>query len=337
MAEGYRQLDLEARCTIARLHEAGQSLRQIAAAMDRSPSTISREMNRNGSNKRKAYRPAHAQEKAAARRWSGSRLERDEALRETVLERLGAGCSPEQVAGRLAREEGRRVISHESIYRFIHAQIRRTQDGAWRHYLPHARAKRGWRGKPGGSPASFIKARKSLTERPADASDRNQPGHWEADYMLFARYGHNLLIAHERSSRLTFIVNPPDRKAETTVKALRKLLKPIPSQLRKTITFDNGTEFAQHFQLATIGLDTFFCDPHAPWQKGGIENAIGRLRRYLPRNTNLDRLTPKHLKALVKTYNNTPRKCLDFLTPAEAFSNLPLHFKCESTSPRPRG
>ena len=332
----YRQFSLEERCSIARLREAGQSIRQVAAALDRSPSSVSRELKRNGGSQ-VGYAPVHADERAWARRWSGSRLERDEALRDTVLGCLAGGWSPEQVAGRLALESGRPVISHESIYRFIDAQRRRTNDGSWRHYLPRAKARRGWRGKAGGSPASFIKGRRPLSERPAEADSRQQPGHWEADYMLFAAYGQNLLVAHERRSRLTLIARPPNRRAHTTAQSLAGLIGAMPPALRRTITFDNGTEFAQHQTLGRIGLDTFFCDPHAPWQKGGVENAIGRLRRYLPRRTDLSQISPEQLDITIKAYNNTPRKCLDFKTPAEAISTNPLHFECESTSPPSRG
>ena len=328
----YRQLSLEERCTIARLREGGQSLRQIAAALDRPPSTISRELKRN-SGSRVGYQPAYADERAWARRWSGSRLERNDALREGVLSRLRAGWSPEQVAGRLALEAGRPVVSHETIYRFIYAQVRRTDDYSWRLYLPRAKSRRGWRGKPGGSPAGFIKARRPIAERPRDADDRQTAGHWEADFMLFATYGQSILVAHERHTRLTLAIQPPDRKAEPTAQALATLLAPWPSGLRRTVTFDNGTEFAKHHRLTEqLGVDTFFCDAKSPWQKGGVENAIGRLRRTLPRKTNLDTLQPGHLAAAVAAYNNTPRKCLDFKTPAEAFSAQPLHFECESTS-----
>jgi IS30 family transposase len=139
MGERYEQLSLEERCAIARLREAGQSIRQIAAALDRPASTISRELRRN-SGSRIGYQPGYAQEQTRARRWSGSRLERDEGLRADVLSRLAAGWSPEQVAGRLTRDAGQKVISYESIYRFIYAQIRRTNDGAWRLYLPRAKA-----------------------------------------------------------------------------------------------------------------------------------------------------------------------------------------------------
>ena len=331
MGDRYEQLSLEERCTIARLREAGQSLQQIAAALDRSPSTISRELKRN-TGKHVGYKPAYAQDQARARRWSGSRLERDDVLRDVVLDRLRAGWSPEQVAGRLAREAGQAIISHETIYRFIYAQIRRTNDGAWRLYLPRAKAKRGWRGKRGGSPASFIQHRRPIGERPSSADGRHIAGHWEADFMLFASYGQSLLVAHERASRFTLITRTPNRKARATADALDRLLAPMPQDLRSTITFDNGTEFALHYRLhQQLGVETFFCDAHSPWQKGGVENAIGRLRRYLPRTTNLDRLTADQLGALARAYNLTPRKCLDFQTPLEALSRHPLHFKCEST------
>ena len=332
MGERYRQLSLEERCAIARLREAGQSLQQIAAALDRSPSTISRELKRNAG-KQVGYRPGYAQEQARARRWSGSRLERDEALRDKVLTRLRAGWSPEQVAGRLERETGRPIISHETIYRFIYAQIRRTDNSRWRLYLPQAKTRRGWRGKRGGSPASFIKDRRPIDERPSEADDRKTPGHWEADYMLFSTYGQSLLVAHERAMRITLLKRPPNRKAQSTSKALAGLLAPLPKSLRSTIAFDNGTEFALHYQLhQQLGVETFFCNTHSPWQKGGVENAIGRLRRYLPKTTDLDSVTDEELDALTYVYNHTPRKCLDFQTPAEALSNHLLHFKCESTS-----
>ena len=337
MGEHYRQLSLEERCAISRLREDGKSLRQIAAALDRPASTISRELKRNSGSK-VGYKPAYAEQQARARRWSGMRLERDDILRSQVLAGLQTGLSPEQVCGRLKLEQGCAVISHESIYRFVYAQLTRTNDRAWRHYLPRAKSKRGWRGKRGGSPARFIKMRTPIEQRPASADDRQVPGHWEADFMLFAAYGHNILVAHERSTRLILVARPPDRKAERTARTLASLIAPWPAEMRSTLTLDNGTEFAEHYRLTEqLGLKTFFCDPHAPWQKGGIENAIGRLRRYLPRRTNLDTLSTDQLIAIASRYNNTPRKCLDFKTPAEACLNLPLHFECESTSPLSRG
>ena len=332
MGEHYEQLSLDERCTIAQLREAGQSIRQIAAALDRPPSTISRELKRN-SGSQVGYKASYAQQQARARRWTGCRLERDEALRETVLARLEAGWSPEEVAGRLKRESGHRVISHETIYRFIYAQIRRTQDFSWRLYLPRGKSRRGWRGHSGGSSVNFMKMRQSLSLRPAAANDRQTPGHWEADYMLFKQYGHSLLVAHERKTRLTLLLRPASRKADVTARALVRLIASCPKQMQASVTFDNGYEFAKHYELTTeLGVQTYFCDPRSPWQKGGVENAIGRLRRYLPRKTNLDTLSADEIAAIAHRYNNTPRKCLDYSTPAEACLNHPLHFECESTS-----
>jgi IS30 family transposase len=329
MGHRYEQLTLDERCEIARLRGSGASIRQIAAALDRQPSTISRELKRNTGQGPRAgpYSPAYAQQQTAARRWSGSRLERDEALRQRVLEALARGWSPEQVVGRLRREVGRTVVGCETIYRFIYAQKTRTDDGAWRHYLPRAKARRGRRRKPGGSPASFIKQRISLDNRPAEAADRHQVGHWEADFMLFAACGQSVLVLHERASRLTVLVGTPTRKAKPTANTLGKLLGPLPGALKQSLVFDNGTEFAEHYR---IGLPTYFCDPHAPWQKGGVENAIGRIRRFLPRQVDLATIPPGHITRVAHAYNHTPRRCLDFLTPAEVFSQV-LHFEREST------
>ena len=169
-----------------------------------------------------------------------------------------------------------------------------------------------------------------------DAADRKTPGHWEADLMLFSKYGQAVLTIHERQSRLLLATRPPSKAAHGIARHLMRLFTRLPPELRKTVTFDNGTEFARHRALHRLAIQTFFCDPYAPWQKGGIENAIGRMRRFIPRKTDLATLQPKRFAALVSAYNNTPRKCLDFRTPAEAFSKV-LHFGCESSSPRPRG
>ena len=193
--------------------------------------------------------PAYAQKQTAARRWSGARLDRNADLRERVLVLLSQGWSPEQVVGRLKREEGRTVIGCETIYRFIYAQLNRTKDGSWRHYLPRAKSKRGRRRKRGGSPALLIKHRVPVHERPAEALDRRQPGHWEADFMLFSAYGQSVLVLHERTSRLTTFVRTTNRKAEPTAHLLSQLLEPLPRDLKLTLTFDNGTEFAEHHRL----------------------------------------------------------------------------------------
>jgi transposase, IS30 family len=330
MGRSYAQLSLEDRCEISRLQAEGRSIRQIATALDRAPSTIAREVKRN-SGRQVGYKPSYADQQARARRWSGSRLERQPDLRNTVLDHLKRGWSPEQVAGRLRLDSGRTIISYETIYRFIYAQLARTNDYRWRLYLPRAKSKRGFRGRKGGSPASFIEARIPIAQRPLAAESRDVPGHWEADLMLFAKYGQAILTVHERHSRLLLATRPPNKAADPIAKQLFNLFASLPPLLRQTVTFDNGTEFARHYQLHSLAIATFFCDPHAPWQKGGIENAIGRMRRFIPRKTDLATLPQPRFLALLAAYNNTPRKCLDFQTPAELFLAQLLHFECEST------
>jgi len=331
MGERYSQLTLEERCTIAQLHQAGRSRHQIATALDRSPSSISRELKRNRG-KQIGYTPGYAQEQTRARRWSGSRLDRDAALRSFVLDHLKQGWSPEQIAGRLKQQNAAVTISHESIYRFIYAQMRRTNDGAWRNYLPRRKGKRGSHKPRQRSSDDLIKGRVSIALRPQAIDSRRTFGHWEGDLMAFATPGQTILVAHERKSRLILGARQPGKASLPVAEQLLAWFQPLDRRLRRSITFDNGTEFAQHLLLSdTLAIRTFFCDPYSPWQKGAVENAIGRLRRALPRNTNLDTLDPALLEAWIAAYNNTPRKCLNFSSPAEVFLAKVLHFECEST------
>ena len=318
MGRNYSHFTLEERCTIARLREAGQSLRQIAASLDRAPSSIAREVRRNKGSKL-GYQPVMADDLAWSLRWRGCKLERRDDLREAVLNRLRAGWSPEQVAARLGG------IGKETIYRFIYAQIRRTQDFSWRLYLPRGKSKRGWRGRKGRPSAFHIKGRVSITERP----DTTGPGHFEADTLLFSTYGQAVLVTLEKQSRFITLKKLRSRKAKGVARIIRKQIGKLPEPLRRSLTVDNGTEFAEH---ARNGIPTYFCDPHAPWQKGAVENANSRVRRMLPRKTDLKRISQRDLDRIAYFYNNTPRKCLGFKTPAEVWNAQLLHFKRDSTS-----
>ena len=150
--------------------------------------------------------------------------------------------------------------------------------------------------------------------------------------MMFSKYGQQILAVHERTSRLLLGVPLASKLASGVAHHLVRLFEVLPQPIRQTVTFDNGTEFASHLALQSLLIKTYFCDPHAPWQKGGIENAIGRMRRFIPRNTDLEKLPTRRLRKSIAAYNNTPRKCLDFRTPAEVFAAQVLHFECESTS-----
>ena len=155
--------------------------------------------------------------------------------------------------------------------------------------------------------------------------------------MLFtARRRQALLALHERHSRLLVAARLPGKAAAPVATTLKNFLAPLPPPWRQSVTFDNGTEFAQHHQLHSLGIQTFFCDTHSPWQKGGVENAIGRMRRALPRKTDLASLSEARFTEIVRAYNHTPRKCLGYHTPAEVFRYQLLHFKCERTFPLSR-
>ena len=338
MGQGRGQLSHEERRRIAGLQGEGCSARQIAAALARSPSTIAAELKRNaGADGRYDADDAQAQAQRRARQRRGSRLEHDDALRERVLGMLARGLSPEQVAGRLNREAGRTVLSHETIYRFIYDQMARTKDYRWARLLPRGRTRRRRRGsRRGGGSVDFIHLRRPLSERPAEAEQRSALGHWEADLMQFGRGGPSLLVLQERRTRALLAAALPSKAAEPLIQALRRLLASLPAALRRSVSFDNGTEFVRHHELHALGVETFFCDPHAPWQKGGVENAIGRLRRELPRTTQLTALSRRALNRLLQRYNNTPRKCLDYQSPAELLREQLSCLTLEHTFPLSR-
>jgi IS30 family transposase len=326
MGRSYEQMSLRERVEIEIGRRAGLSVRSIARRIGRSASTVSRELRRNAKTTRQwsgSYEGERAHHLALRRRrWDARfKLARQPDLRSLVRDGLAMGRSPEQIAGRLALAQGRPIISAESIYRYIYHRV--DQKDYWHRLLPHAKNRRGRLGRRGGSPASFIKHRRPLSSRSTRAGDRREPGHWEADLMAFSRYGQYVLLTHERSSRLLTIERLPQKTAADVSNRLLERFGHLPSKLRQSLTFDNGTEFAQHWRLnQEIGLETFFCDPHAPWQKGGIENAIGRMRRTLARKSNLATITDQELNTLVDAYNNTPRKCLAFRTPNEVFSGF---------------
>jgi IS30 family transposase len=331
MGKRYGQLTVEERVEIYRLHADGKSRRVIGALLGRSAATVCRELRRN-SLKTKAwgggYAALRAQALAERRRQRGRphKLTACPELRAVVREYLLQGWSPEQIAGRLRHARGQPVISHESIYRFVYH--RSAQKDYWHRLLPRRKSHRGRLGARGGSSLLHLQHRVPIHQRPAQANDRSQPGHWEADLMLFRKYGQAVLVVHERTSRHLRLTRQPNKAAQPVADSLRHLLEPLPPPLRQTLTFDNGTEFVEHYQLTQrLGVQTFFCDPHKPWQKGGIENAIGRMRRHLPRKTDLATLRPEDLQACVQRYNDTPRKCLRFLTPNEA-----LAYACSSVA-----
>jgi transposase, IS30 family len=335
MGTNYSQLSAEERVTIYHWHANGKSARFIGEALGRQASTITRELRRNSQPTKQwqgGYDPLRAEALAdRRRRWDGRfKLARQPVLCAKVHDLLAMGWSPEQIAARLTQDKDSTSISHESIYRYIYH--RSAQKDYWHKLLPRKKHRRGRLGKRGGSSVDLIKHRVSLDKRPAFVAKRKQEGHWETDMILFSRYGQSVLVAQERASRFILLAKPKNRRANRIQRQLAGWFKDMPASLHRSLTLDNGTEFAHHYKLnGPLAMKTYSCDPHSPWQKGGIENMNGRLRRDLPRKTDLATLSHQALRSIAERHNNTPRKCLGFKTPAEVFSAHLLHFKREST------
>ncbi|MCC0022520.1 MAG: IS30 family transposase [Nitratireductor sp.] len=318
MGRHYKQLDLTERCRLVAMNEQGMTISGIARHLGRDRRTIQRELARN-SYADGRYDPGSADRLAWVRRLRGSRIGRCSRLHETVTSSLAMGWTPQQISGRLQLEHGETVISHESIYRFIYSPAGRRLKLS--RYLPHHHAKRGYRRRKSERKIP-IPDRQGIESRPQSANDRSEPGHWEGDLVHFTRKCDILLTLTERKSRYWIMQSIPRRDSETVSQAIIDALAPFPKPLRKTITHDNGGEFARHKQVERqLGLPAYFCEPHSPWQRGAIENGNGRLRIDMPRKTKLSNYTGRDIQDLAMLYNNTPRKCLGYRTPAEVLQN----------------
>ena len=312
---GYSHLSYWERHEIARFRAAGWSLARIAAAIGRGKWTVSRELKRN-SNMSGSYNPSSADRRYMARRQREALLDRLGGLAAFVVERLNENWTPEQIAGWLKRgnERGLPYICHEAIYAWIYSR-RKVADKLWR-LLPRHKAKRGFR--PARRPKSSIKHRRSIHQRPQNVDDRAEGGHWEGD-LMFCRKTRPVLVMTERKSRFTIVARLAGKTAAETAAAIIDVFQRLDPTLRRSITFDNGTEFARHTVIAqALHMATWFCDAYASWQKGTVENTNGRLRRDLPRKLDIDKMADQDLQDIVLMHNLTPRKCLDFKTPVQA-------------------
>jgi IS30 family transposase len=325
MPRSYRQLTLEERRTIFRLLGAKVPIDRIAEELGRHRSTIHREIQRNLFREVKQYRgyyPVTADDYARQRRQRRRKLIRDAQLQQRVTSMLARWWSPEQIAGRLklAGADGR--LCHETIYQFVYSPQGRAL-GLYRHLL---RAKQLRRRRFGRKPRSArIQLERTIAQRPAGIDQRQEVGHWEADLLIFKRANGkaNVTSLVERRSRLVRLVPNGDRRSRDVIGAIGDALADVPPVARRTITFDRGAEFLSYEHLAKKhGIASYFCDPHSPWQKGSVENTNGRLRRYLPSELDLATITSAHLNEIERRMNSTPRKCLGFQTPHEAFAAM---------------
>ncbi len=315
MGKHYDRLDIDERYEIFRLFESDKSIREISRSIGRSPSTISREIRRNAL-PRGGFKPGSADRIALSRRRRLSRIERLSPLRTYVGDRLAMGWSPEQIAGRLRLEGSKHSVAVETIYRYIYRW--RMKPEKLYKFLARAKASRGRRYfKRRREP---IEGRKSIHERPPAVALRDEFGHWEGDLMQFRTQRGNLLTVCERKTRFVLTAPLKTKTAVETSRAIIDILRCLPRVARKTMTFDNGGEFSRHRNLEqALDIDTYFCDPHAPWQRGMIENTNGILRRDMPRKTDIKNYTAQDISDITWAVNSTPRKCLGYKTPAEAF------------------
>jgi IS30 family transposase len=324
MPRTYRQLDLDERRTLFHLVEARRPVGEIADRLGRHRSTVYRELGRNrfrdGDRGFCGYFPVTAHDLAGRRRRRRRKLVADDSLRAHVVGCLRAGWSPQQIAGRLGREaDGAPSVCHETIHRHVYGP-EGCADGLYRH-LPKARRRRASR--HGRKPrAVSIPRERWLSSRPAEVEGRETFGHWECDLMIFRReHGRaNVTSLVERKSRFTFLLPNEDERSAPVIGGVGDALRPLPEAARRTVTFDRGSEFAAYPVLADeLAVDSYFCDPHSPWQKGGVENANGRVRRFLPRHCEPGALGGAALRRLADRLNDTPRRCLGYRTPREVF------------------
>jgi IS30 family transposase len=324
-----RCLSLDEREEISRGIASGDSAREIARTLGRSHTTIAREINR--CDGRRCYR-AHTAEREAwrrARRPRPTKLELSPELRRLVFERLREDHSPEQIAGwlRFAYPDNEEMqVSHETIYRALYVQARGALKRELTRHLRRGRSKRFAR-----SQSSKRQGQGKLTgmvmisERPPEVEDRAVPGHWEGDLLMGNRQSASAIATLvERQTRYCQLVALPEGPgAEAVADALAKSITSLPAQLRRSLTWDQGSEMSEHRRFSIeSGVEVYFCDPRSPWQRGSNENTNGLLRQYFPKGESLAGVTQERLDEVAAKLNGRPRKTLGFQTPAEKLAEL---------------
>jgi IS30 family transposase len=320
-----RVLSLEEREEISRGLCAGRSATHIAARLGHSPSTVCREIARNGG--REHYRATTADGRAwkQAERPKPCKLKTERRLRAIVAEKLLLDWSPEQISGWLRRsfpQDPSMQVSHETIYRSLFVQARGVLK---KELVAHLRSQRRMRhartASVHGHHRGQIVDAVTIRQRPAQAEDRAVPGHWEGDLLAGCRESYVATLV-ERRSRFTLLVKLEDKRTDTVVPALARQIRKLPRELRCSLTWDRGLEMAKHKQLTVAtNVQVYFCDPSSPWQRGTNENTNRLLRQYLPKRTDLSRYTQADLNRIARQLNERPRKTLDFRTPADTFQD----------------
>lgn len=331
----FGHFSFEERKTISRMRDQKFSQSDIARHLARDRSTISREIRRNYWHDNEfhdadGYWPMTANDIARDRRRRSGKLYRFEALRRDVIKRLKNGWTPEQIAGRLKIEPHMKAtVCHETIYQYVYSPEGREEQLA--RFLPERRKKRRPRYARKPQNPIFPEERR-IRHRPKKVQERKEFGHWECDLMIFERAQGQANVATliERKSRFVVLFKNNNRQSKPIMDRLIKEMSPLPYYARRSLTFDRGFEFVSWRQLKLgLGIDAWFCDPSAPYQKGSVENMNKRFRRYLPRDTTVLSVSEPAIRLLIDRLNDTPRKCLGYRTPREVFReeifNGPLH------------
>lgn len=324
----YQQLDIDEREKIQEGLWEGKTIRRIAFELNRSPSTISRELQRNLPKEKYRYTPRLAHERAKAkikRRGQRPRL-KNEFIKTYALTKLKVGFSPEQIAGRLALEYPEQAISHEAIYQYIYSQFLRDGYGRCigedlRKYLARNHKQRKPKKMPFTQEKSRIMGRISIDERSPLINDRAELGHWEGDSMVSRKSTVGLNTLVERVSGLTMVTKIKNSAKDETNRAVIKRFKKLPRARRKTLTVDNGHENAGHQEISSkLGTKVYFAHPYHSWERGTNENTNGLIRRYLPKGTDFATVSSKEIKTIEDRLNDRPRKRLGYRTPREVFN-----------------
>jgi transposase, IS30 family len=301
------------------------TMRRVSSTVSRAPSTVSREVNANGG--RAHYRPvvAHRRAQSRARRPKPTKLAANLELCARVSADLERLYSPEQIAHRLRAEFADRPemwVSHETIYTSLYVQGRGELRRELAACLRTGRAVRRPRGRQ--ERRGTIPDMVSIVERPPEVEDRAVPGHWEGD-LIMGKNGRSAIgTLVERSTRFVLLLHLPGRHTAQAVReAMAAVIVTLPASLRRSITWDQGTEMAEHAQFRIdTDVDVYFCDPHSPWQRGSNENTNGLLRQYFPKGTDLSVHTAADLQAAADSLNSRPRKTLGWMTPSEKLAEL---------------
>jgi IS30 family transposase len=315
----YTHLNLEEREEISLLFAQGFSLGDIARQIDRDKSTISREITRNGPSLNKGYYRAHkAQERAVIRNAESHARPRlkDDEIKQYVIKKLAEGLSPELISGRLNKEFSEKTVSYESIYQYIY-----LENPDLIKFLTRKHKRRKSKGQSKKHLKSHIAQRISIAKRSSKINKRKRFGDWEADTIVSRESKAAVCALIERKSRKLILEKLNRKTAENMKTALVSALITLPKKLRRTITYDNGSENTKHMIAnQQLGTKSYFCAPYHSWEKGSVENAIGIVRRYFPKKTDFSKVSEQDLKVVENRINNRPKKCLNYFTPNEVFA-----------------